>query len=377
MEEVNITIIGAGVIGLACAYLLSEEFTDIAVIEKNSSFGQETSSRNSEVIHAGIYYSVGSLKAVTSKRGSELLYEMCSKNNIPHRKTGKLITALNEEDFKQIEKIYVNARQCGIERVHIISRQEIKVMEPLIEAEKALFVEDTGIVDTHRLMDFLYHKSKSAGVICSFSTEVTDIKKISSGYEVSLCEPSGDSSGDRFSFHSRVVINAAGLFSDKIAEKAGIDIDENGYKLYYCKGQYFRIRNPEKFSIKHLVYPPPTEVSLGIHITPDMGGGLRLGPDASYISEIDYTVDEGAKKHFWESVSKFLPSLKEEDLILDTAGVRSKLQPEHGPFRDFIIKDEEEKGLPGFINLIGIESPGLTSCLAIAEMVRDFVRRRL
>ncbi|OGW75650.1 MAG: hypothetical protein A2Z72_08965 [Omnitrophica bacterium RBG_13_46_9] len=369
MEEVDITIIGAGVIGLAVSYVLSNFGKEIVVLEKNPSFGQETSSRNSEVIHAGIYYPKGSLKSETCIRGKSLLYGLCSRYNIPYRKLGKLIIAYDREGIDRLGGIYDNAVGCGIGDLRFLSRKEIKTLEPDIEAESAIFTPDTGIVDTHSLMKFFFQASKERNVDFAFSVEVIGIKKERSFYEITVNEPGGDS----FSFQSRAVINCAGLESDKIAEFAGMDPEKLCYRIHYCKGQYFRMRNPDKFRIKHLVYPPPTEIDLGIHLTPDLGGGIRLGPDAKYVKEINYDIEEKEKYAFLSSVSKFLPSLEKDDLIPDTAGVRPKLQSEEDGFRDFVIQDEGKNGFPNFVDLIGIESPGLTSCLAIAETVKKFI----
>lgn len=369
MEKVDITVIGAGVVGLAISYALSRLDKEIVVIEKNPFFGQETSSRNSEVIHAGLYYPKKSLKAKTCIRGRKLLYELCSEHNIPCRKLGKLVVASGREELARLDNIYKNALECGIKNLRRLDKKEIKDLEPDLDAEAGFFSPDTGIVDSHVLMKFLFAAAKKNKVHFTFSIEAQNIKKKNSLYEIEVKEPQGDF----FSFRSKIVINSAGLLADKVSESAGINTDKAGYKIHYCKGQYFRIRNPKKFSIKHLVYPPPTETDLGIHITPDLAGGLRLGPDAKYIKDLNCNIDEKEKGTFFNSVSKFLPSLEPNDLIPDTAGIRPKLQDEGESFRDFVIQDEEEKGFPNFINIIGIESPGLTSSLAIAEMVKNFI----
>ena len=365
MEEVDIAVIGSGIIGLAVSYVFSNLTKEIIVIEKNPSFGQETSSRNSEVIHTGIYYPKDSLKSKTCIKGKKLLYDLCSKRGIPHKRLGKLIVACDKEGLFKLEDIYKNASKCGVKNLRILEKREIKKLEPHIEAEKAIFSPDTGILDSHSLMKFFFQTAKASNVNFAFSVEVIGIKKENSFYEITVREPHGG----RYSFRAKTVINCAGLKSDKIAESVGIDSEKFHYKIHYCKGQYFRMRNPKKFSITHPTYPPPTKVDLGIHLTPDLAGGLRLGPDAKYIKDIDYNIEEKDKIEFLNSLSKFLPFLKESDLIPDTAGVRAKLQGENEDFRDFIIQDEGEKGFPNFINIIGIESPGLTSCLAIAERV--------
>lgn len=367
MHKTDVTIIGAGVIGLAISVRVCEDFQNIVVIEKNLKFGQESSSRNSEVIHSGIYYPQNSLKSKTCIQGRNLLYQYCRKNNIPFKKLGKLIVAEDKEEEQRLWSIYKNGIEVGIKNLKILERKDIKKIEPHIEAELGIFSPDTGILDSHQFMKSLYNEAKLRGVIFSFSSEVVGIQKRSTGYLITI----KDADGKNFSFLSKIVINSAGLFSDRIAQMLGI----NDYKIYYCKGQYFRIRNPAKYNINHLIYPPPTEISLGIHITPDIAGGIRLGPDAFYVRKIDYSVNENDRERFYYSVKKFLPELNIEDIIPDTAGIRPKLQKENGPFKDFVIRDEADKGFPGFIDLIGIESPGLTASLSIAEEMGNILRQ--
>ncbi len=365
MKKTDIVIVGAGVIGLSCAERLSQEDRSVVVVEKNRSFGEETSSRNSEVIHAGLYYRPGSLKAITCIEGREILYDFCEKHTIPHRKTGKLIVATDSDEESRVERIFQNARICGVTGLRYLARKEIRAYAPDVKVRAALFCEHSGIIDSHQLMNVLYQAAQKNGVLFSFSTEVVTIEKTPAGYTVTVREPQGN----EFSFGAEHVINCAGLHSDTIASRAGIDIDTDRYRLHYCKGQYFRLNNPRKYSLERLIYPPATKVSLGIHLTPDLAGGLRLGPDAHYRETIDYTVDMGQKRAFYDQVKRFLPALKEEELIPDTAGIRPKLQAEDEDFRDFLIREESDNGLPGVINLIGIESPGLTACLTIAGEV--------
>jgi L-2-hydroxyglutarate oxidase LhgO len=369
MEEADVTIIGAGVVGLAIADTLSQSGRDVTVIEKNTTFGQETSSRNSEVIHGGLYYPKESLKFKTCLRGNRLLYSFTAKHGIPHKKLGKLIVASGREEVAKLNSLYKNASDCGVRGLKLLEEAEIKKIEPGIKAEWALLSPETGILDTHNFMQALFNASKKHDTDYAFSVKVIDIKKTHSFYEVVVREPKGDF----FSFQSKFVVNSAGLNADKIAGFVGIDPEKNNYKIHYSKGDYFRIRNPHKFQIRHLIYPPPSERDLGIHITPDMAGGLRLGPDSEYVFEIGYDIDEKKKGKFLDSVSKFLPQIGPDDLTPDTAGIRPKLQAENEPFRDFVIKEETDKGFPRFINLIGIESPGLTSALAIAEIVKSIV----
>ncbi|PIQ89365.1 MAG: FAD-dependent oxidoreductase [Candidatus Omnitrophica bacterium CG11_big_fil_rev_8_21_14_0_20_42_13] len=371
MQKTYITVIGAGVVGLAITYELSKHNKDILVLERHDSFGRETSSRNSEVIHAGLYYAPHSLKADTCIRGNRLLYELCKKHDIAHKKLGKLVVASGDDEIKKIESIYENAQKSGVRDLKFLGSGEISGLEPDIRVKKALFSPDSGIIDTHGLMKFFYKAAEANGVIFSFSSEAAGIEKKSGGYAVTVKEPGGE----LFKFETRFVVNAAGLSSDKVAAAAGMDIEKLGYKISYCKGQYFRIKNSGKFSIKRLIYPPATKIDLGIHITPDLAGSLRLGPDAKYIDHIDYSVNEEDKKIFLNSAKRFLPALEIGDLISDTCGIRPKLQEEGEDFRDFVIREEGAEGLDGFINLIGIESPGLTGCLAIAEIVNTFIKK--
>ena len=372
MYKTDILIIGAGVIGLAVAEKLSGASGSIIVLEKNESFGRETSSRNSEVIHGGIYYPPGSLKTRMCVKGRELLYEFCAKNNIAHKKTGKLIVATEKEEIGAIESLFSNACKNSVPGLKIIDREEIRKMEPDISGVAALVSPETGIVDSHSLMQRLIGKAKDNGVTIAYNSEVVAIEKDKDIYNVKVKD-----ANETTTLAARIVINCAGLDSDTIAEIAGIDIEKCGYELQYCKGQYFRVNQRKAGQVKGLIYPVPHPKAggLGIHATPDLGGGLRLGPDHEYLKNRikDYSVDESRKNEFCVSVKKFMPFIEEGDIFTDTAGIRPKLRDYGSDPRDFIIKEESANGYPGFINLIGIESPGLTASLAIAEHVRQIV----
>ncbi|MEW5766376.1 MAG: NAD(P)/FAD-dependent oxidoreductase [bacterium] len=369
MEKVDITIIGAGVVGLAIAAEVANEAREVLVIERHESFGQETSSRNSEVIHAGIYYPKGSLKAKLCVEGKQLLYQICHRQGIPCQQIGKLIVALNEEEIKGLEALLAKGEQNGVNDLRIISADEVKRMEPHIKAKAALYSPSTGIIDTHRLMKYFEFTAKDKGATLAYECEVQSVERWAPGYKVGL----QDVDGQVFSFLSRVVINSAGLQADKIAALAGIDIDTAGYRIHYCKGEYFKVRGGKHKLVHHLIYPSPTAISLGIHTVLDLQGMMKLGPNAFYVDEIDYQVEEAHKKDFLTSVKPILPFVEEEDLTPDMAGIRPKLQAPGKPVRDFIIKHEESLGLGGLINLIGIESPGLTAAPAIAGYVREMV----
>ena len=371
MEKVNIIIIGAGAVGLSIAAELSRSHKDIVVVERNPSFGQETSSRNSEVIHAGIYYPKDSLKLKTCLEGKAILYEFCARNHIPHKRLGKLIIAINKDEVKDLEKLFLHGKENGVDDLELISKAQVKRIEPGINAESAIYSPSTGIFDTHSFMKRLASSFKKNGGQAAYNSEVTGIAKTNSGYEITV----KDSQKDDFTLSSNVVINCAGLDSDRVAAFAGLKKAE--YKLKYCKGDYFRLSRSKEANIKHLVYPVPKEDrgGLGIHLTLDLTGSIRLGPDDEYVQEIDYKIDHSKAKLFYESVKTFLPFVKVSDIYPDTSGVRPKLQGEGEGFRDFIIRHEDANGFPGFINLIGIESPGLTSSLSIARIVAGMVRQ--
>ncbi|HEX2968838.1 MAG TPA: NAD(P)/FAD-dependent oxidoreductase [Bacteroidales bacterium] len=372
--DARITIIGAGVIGLAIADNLSASFPGVFVVEKHTGFGQETSSRNSEVIHAGIYYPAGSLKAKLCVEGNQMLYEYCKKYDIPFRNCGKLIVATSEDEIRIIEEIKITAAVNGVELI-LTDREEIREMEPHILAVQALFSPTTGIIDSHSLMKQFETNTLNNGGQIAYGSKVTGIGKIDGGYEITLL----DADNNYFSFSSEIVINSAGLEADKISEMAGMYDEE--LKIHFCKGEYFRINPPKNRLIKRLVYPVPHRnmEGIGIHITVDMGGGVRLGPDVGYLekNEYDYRLTPSKQEGFWKSAKKFLPFLELNDISPDMAGIRPKTQKQGDPQRDFYIAEESDKGMPGFINLIGMESPGLTSCLAIAKYVNSLVGNKI
>ncbi|MCM8798924.1 MAG: NAD(P)/FAD-dependent oxidoreductase, partial [Candidatus Omnitrophica bacterium] len=305
METVEITIIGAGVVGLAVGYELSQGCKDIFIVEKNPSFGQETSSRNSEVIHSGIYYPKDSLKAKTCLEGKYLLYRFCLNYNIPHKKIGKLIVANKVEEEKKLYELFQQGLDNGVEDLRLINEKEIKTLEPNIKARLAIFSGSTGIIDSHTLMKILLEKFKSQGGEIVYNSEVVGIDKQKEGFVLQV----RDNKGERFNFLSKIVINSAGLNSDKVARMAGIDRED--YRLKYCKGDYFRVSSKKASLIKHLIYPVPKQTGLGIHATLGLAGSLRLGPDDEYVREINYAIDERKKKIFYESVRSFLPFLEE------------------------------------------------------------------
>lgn len=368
MEKVNISVIGAGVVGLAVVEILSRNFDgDIVVFEKNDKFGQETSSRNSEVIHAGIYYPKESLKSKLCLKGNRMLYEFCRENDINHKKCGKLIVSISRKEAEKIEAIYANAVSVGVPELKLLSEEEIKELEPKAHGLNGIFSGSTGIIDSHGLMEYLYRTAKENGVMFAFGSEITGLKKANGNYIIKTAKAE--------EVLSDCIINCAGLNSDQVAAMAGFDIQKFGYRIHYCKGDYFSVTG-SKGKLRHLVYPVPHEegVGLGVHATLDLQGYIRLGPDDTFVNGINYDVDVSKKSEFFKFAKDYLPWLIEDSLMPDTSGIRPKLQGPGDGFRDFVIKEESDKDFPGFINLIGIESPGLTASLAIGEHVLSLIK---
>ncbi len=368
--DVSATVIGAGVVGLAIGARLSEYMDGVFILEKNDRFGQETSSRNSEVIHSGIYYPTGSLKASLCVEGNKILYDYCLDHEVQHRKLGKLIVATTVEEVAKLDTILRQSQVNGVADGYRMTGAEVAEMEPQVNALAALFFPSTGIIDSMGLMISLARDCAVNQATMVYRSEVTEIHKIAEGFEIQVKEPDG-----QYSFTTNYLINAAGLNSDKIARLSGTYVDSD--QLFFWKGEYFAVRNAKRKLIDHLVYPVPqaNHVSLGVHATIGLDHGLKLGPDATFLpdGEIEYSVDSSKRQAFYEGARRFLPFLEPDDLSPDQAGIRPKLIRPGGKERDFVIREESATGMPGLVNLIGIESPGLTSCLAIADHVYELL----
>jgi len=362
MDKAEITIIGAGVVGLAIGAELSQKGRQVVVLEKNLRYGQETSSRNSEVIHAGLYYPSSSLKAKLCVRGNHLLYELCRKNSINCRNTEKLIIARNEEEINELQRLKSLGESNGAGKLAILDKDQLKKTEPGVKGHAALLSPATGIIDSHGLMNYYVKMIETKGGILAYDSEATAVDRAQGGYIVHLIK-------DNYKFFSRMLINAAGLNADRIAEKAGIDIDRSGYRLLFCKGEYFSLR--KKLDISRLIYGIPYKDGLGIHLVINLGGETKFGPNHFYVDRIDYTVSPDHRDEFYSVCTDYFDDIDRDKLIPDFAGIRPRLSHEKNEFRDFIIQEETEKDLPGLINLIGIESPGLTAAPAIGEYVSD------
>ncbi|MBN1837612.1 MAG: NAD(P)/FAD-dependent oxidoreductase [Spirochaetales bacterium] len=369
MTKIDVVVVGAGVVGLAIARRLASRKREIVLVERHDGFGRETSSRNSEVIHAGIHYAEDLLKTRLCVRGNPLLYEFCAKKGIPHRKTGKLIVATSEDEVSRLHQLLDQGTRNGVRGLRVLGPQQIETLEPYVSALAALHSPDTGIVDSHELMSALEREAIAEGVTVAYNCTVTGLDHSGSQLEVLI----RDADGEDLPLAASVVVNAAGLEADRVAEMGGLDAEELGYRIHPCKGEYFAVSNRHTGKIGCLVYPLPSPVHLGAHVVLGLDDSLKIGPSCFYVDEIDYDVDPEHQEEFFLKARRFLPFLEYEDLSPSMAGIRPKLYRTGEPFRDWVIREESDQGLPGLIDLIGIESPGLTACLAIAEMVEGVV----
>jgi L-2-hydroxyglutarate oxidase LhgO len=371
-------VVGAGVVGLAIAAELSARGRATFVLEKNAGIGRETSSRNSQVIHAGLQYPAGSLKARLCVPGNRLIYDICAQAGVPHRQLGKLVIAIEPEELSGLSALKQTAEANGVRGLRVLTRAELAAMEPHVRAAGALFVPSSGIVDAHHLMDYFAQMAREHGAEIALRTEVCGIARMADGYRVEGV----DAAGERFALRAQVVVNAAGLWADRVAALAGIDVDAAGYRQHFCKGDYYSISPGRMGMISRLVYPlaaTGTErAGTRIHLTLELDGRMRLGPDAvwqpdSWRDEPRYQVDETRGAAFWQSARRYLPWLQRADVTPESAGMRPRVSGPGQPQRDFVIAHETEHGLPGLVNLIGIESPGLTAAPAIARHVADLL----
>ena len=355
-------------VGLACARELAARGREVVLIERHEHFGVETSSRNSEVIHAGIYYAPGSLKATLCAAGSRSLYAWCVAHGVPHARLGKLIVATSPDEEPKLDQIARQAEANGVTSLRPLSAGEIRALEPHVRAVRGLWSPDTGIVDSHRLMASLLADAEAHGCAVAWRNELRGAERSAGGYRISA-----RSGSETTTLETRAVVNAAGLEADRVAALAGLDAEASGYHLHYARGHYFRVHPRKGHLARHLIYPAPQATHLGVHVTLDLAGGVRLGPDLQYLPgrTQDYDVPADLRDGFLLAASRYLEGLEPDDLVPDLAGIRPKLQGPGEPVRDFVIAEESARGLPGWVNLVGIESPGLTCCLAIGAAVAD------
>jgi len=363
METIDAVVVGAGVVGLATAARLARPDNNVVVLERHPRHGLETSSRNSEVTHAGLYYPPGSLKARLCVAGRRRLYEIGERHGVFCRRTGKLLVACAPEEIPKLESLRAQGRANGVAGLEMVGQADIPGLAPGVRAVAGLWSPETGIVDTEELMRYFLIKAQGAGAIFLWDCELTSVAREDGVYRLGV-------KGTDDPILARCVVNAAGLASDRVAGLAGLDCDAAGCRLHWFKGEYFSLRRA--LPIKPLVYPVPAEHGLGIHLTVDRQGRHRLGPNAFAVDALDYDVDPGHRRQFFEAASRYLPDLKAEDLAPGTAGIRPKLSTD-GSFRDFFIAEQSGRGWPGWVDLIGIDSPGLTASPAIADFVANLL----
>ena len=372
--DTDAVVIGAGVVGLACAQALAERGREVLILERHERFGVETSSRNSEVVHAGIYYPASSLKAVLCERGNRSLYAWCEARGVPHRRVGKLIVATDGPEEGKLAQIAAQADANGVRSLRPLAPADVREMEPHVRCAAALWSPDTGIVDSHRLMAGLLADAEAHGATAVWRHEVVAAERVPGGHRVVARGPDGEETA----LTARWVVNSAGLDADTVAAAAGFDVARCGYTQHFARGHYFRIHDRKRHLASHLIYPTPVQAGLGIHVTLDLGGGLRLGPDVEYLAERrqEYVVPPALAAGFHAAVSRYLDGLASDDLAPDQSGIRPKLQAPGEGFRDFVVREESDRGRPGWVNLVGIESPGLTCCLEIGALVARTLEER-
>jgi L-2-hydroxyglutarate oxidase LhgO len=354
-------IVGAGLVGLACARALAKAGLSVVVVERHARAGEETSSRNSGVIHSGIYYPAGSLKARLCVTGRQMLYAYCRERDIIHRRCGKLVVA-KADQVEQLKLLRSKAHANGVTDVELLSEATARSLEPSVKCAAALLSPSTGIVDVHEYMLALIADIEAAGGILSFNTEFAGATTRDSGIVSSL-----RSGGETTDFGSRILVNAAGLRAVELLKYIDGYPSGQGHITWYAKGNYFNCQGVKPFT--HLIYPMPNEASLGLHATLDLDGSTRFGPDVEWVGAIDYRVDPARAASFYASIREYWPALPDGALQPAYAGIRPKRVGPDSAAADFLIEGQAEHGVAGLLNLIGIESPGLTSSLAIAEEV--------
>ena len=361
MDEVEAVVVGAGVVGLAAARALALAGHEVIVLERAYTIGFETSSRNSEVIHGGLYYPAGSLKARACVEGRERLYAYCREHHVPHAQLGKLVVASTEAEIPGVDRIATAARGNGVDNLIWLGAEEAQRMEPELRCVAALLSPSTGIIDSHALMLAYQGDAEAAGAMVAFQTPVLGGRVRGDGFELDIGgeEPTA--------IRCRMLVNSAGLHAPALARSiAGIP-PETIPPAYFCRGVYFTLAGRTPF--QRLIYPVPEPGGLGVHITLDLAGQARFGPDVEWIGEVDYTVDARRGDLFYAAIRRYWPALRDGALQPGYAGIRPKISGPTEPAADFVVQGAAEHGIPGLVNLFGIESPGLTASLPLADEV--------
>ena len=361
MNEIECVVIGAGVVGLATARALALAGHDVLVLERAFTIGFETSSHNSEVIHGGLYYPAGSLKARCCVTGRERLYPYCREHGVPHAQIGKLIVAAEESEIVGIERIANTARANGVDDLQWLTASQAQRLEPALRCVAALLSPSTGIIDTHALMLAFQGEAEAAGAMVVLRTPVLSGRVRDDGFDLAI---GGD---EPTVIRCRCLVNATGLYAPALARAVDGIPRETIPPAYFCRGVYFSLTGPAPF--RRLVYPVPPPGGLGVHITLDLAGQARFGPDVEWIAAVDYTVDPARGDAFYAAIRTYWPELRNGVLQPGYAGIRPKISGPEEPAVDFIVQGPEIHGVSGLVNLYGIESPGLTASMPLADEV--------
>lgn len=370
VERVDCVVIGAGVVGLAVARALAVAGREVTIVEAAPAIGTGISSRNSEVIHAGLHYAPDSLKARLCVRGRDLLYAYCGARHVPHRRIGKLLIATDPSQRPALDRVLANARACGVHDLETLDSAAAATLEPEVRCVAALWSPSTGIVDSHALMTALLADAEAHGAVLARSSRVVRGTVQDDGIELVVATDDGQD----FTLAAALVVNCAGLDAARVARSLDGFPSAHVPHVGFAKGHYFAW--PGAAAFRHLVYPLPEPGGLGIHVTVDLGGAVRFGPDVEWLAHgaaLDYSVDAGRAAAFADSIRRYWPAVRADGLTPAYAGIRPKLSRPGEPAADFAIEGPAEHGVPGLIQLFGIESPGLTASLAIGERVVELV----
>ncbi len=362
-ERIDCAVIGAGVVGLAVARALAMSGREVIVLEAAGAIGTGTSSRNSEVIHAGIYYSKDSLKSELCVAGKHLLYDYCPAHGVDHLQCGKLIVATSDTQLNALEDIKEKANYNGVSDLQDLSETQVNKLEPDLTTTGALLSPSTGIIDTHGLMLAYQGDAEDHGTVIAFNAPVTGGNLEENGIRLSV------GGADQLDLLCSLVINCAGLFAQNVAASIQDFPLESVPESHYAKGNYFVLNGKTPFS--HLIYPVPEEAGLGVHLTLDLAGQARFGPDVEWIDDVEYSVDPARADAFYDAIRTYWPALPNASLSPGYSGIRPKLNGQGQPASDFIIDGPKSHGVEGLINLFGIESPGITASMAIARRVSE------
>ncbi len=361
MDAIDSVVIGAGVVGLAVARALALAGREVIVLEAEDAIGTHTSSRNSEVIHAGIYYPPGSLKARACVAGRHRLYDFCASHGIPHRRSGKLIVACDEAQLEELESIRRRALANGVEDITWLSRAQTLALEPALSAVASLHSPSTGIVDSHALMLAYLGDAEAHGAMLALKSPLEQAQLRGDGIALRV------GGSEPMQLLARCVVNCAGLHAPSVARRIEGYPPAQAPGEYYAKGNYYALTGRAPFS--RLIYPVPEPGGLGVHITLDLAGQARFGPDVEWVERIDYQVDPGRAARFYTAIRRYWPALPDGALVPGYAGIRPKIVPQGAAAADFVVQGPREHGVPGLVQLFGIESPGLTASLALADEV--------